>query len=51
MAADARYTTREAMRNDESVVHYRWFLESGRLQRKFPNRRCFPIRTNPVDRG
>ena len=36
MAADARYTTREAMRNDESVVHYRWFLESGRLQRKLP---------------
>ena len=47
----ANYTTREAMRNNESVVHYRWFLESGRLPLKFPNRRCFPIRTNPVDRG
>ena len=29
-------------------VHYRWFLESDRLPRKFPNRRLFPIRTNPV---
>ena len=36
MAADVRYTIREAMRNKELVVHYRQNLESNHRQCKFP---------------